>query len=98
MTGLISERTRAALIAAKARGVRLGNPNLRAVHRTAQREADAFALQLKDTISIYTDAGMSKAAMVKELNKIGVRTRNGGQWTVTQLQRVVRRIEAQETA
>ncbi len=94
----ISERTRAALKAAKARGVRLGNPNLKAVHRTAQAEADAFALQLRDTIAMYTDAGTSKAQMVKELNKIGVRTRKGGQWTVTQLQRVVRRIEAQESA
>jgi DNA invertase Pin-like site-specific DNA recombinase len=89
---MISERTKVALQAAKARGVKLGNPNLKTTNTERIRKADQFAANLEDTIQLFDRSGMSKVDMIRELNKIGVRTPRGGQWTVTQLQRVINRL------
>jgi DNA invertase Pin-like site-specific DNA recombinase len=89
---MISERTKAALQAAKARGVKLGNPNLRTCNTERIQQADQFATKLASAIQLFDKAGMSKVDMVRELNKIGVRTARGGEWTITQLQRVINRL------
>lgn len=88
----ISERTKEALRAAKARGTRLGvkgwdnlKPNLEA----RQRAAEAFADGLRTTLAGLRGQGLSQRAMVSELNRLGVKTSSGGTWTLVQLQRVL---------
>ena len=44
---MISERTKAALQAAKARGVKLGNPHIEVAHAKSRAAADAFAARVK---------------------------------------------------
>jgi DNA invertase Pin-like site-specific DNA recombinase len=85
----ISERTKAALAAAKARGVRLGNPHGPSKPFTAemrqqglearQRNANARAEQLHEVLSEFD--GRSANATAKVLNARGVPTAQGGKWT-----------------
>jgi DNA invertase Pin-like site-specific DNA recombinase len=84
----ISERTKAALAAAKARGVKLGNPHgpkpfTKEIQRQGvaamQERADARALQFGDIFAEY--AGMSANAVAKALNERGLPSGRGGKWT-----------------
>lgn len=91
----ISARTKAALAAAKARGVKLGTAgpeNLKRNIEERTQAADAFAAKLAGVIRGFQAAGMSQREMVKELNRIGVSTPKGGAWSLIQLQRLIRRI------
>jgi DNA invertase Pin-like site-specific DNA recombinase len=99
---LISARTKAALQAAKARGVKLGNPRLRAgtgemaeMARVVQRErADARAKDVLPYIEQAKKAGASSLAELAEaLNNRGVRAPRGGQWMPTSVSRVLARTE-----
>jgi DNA invertase Pin-like site-specific DNA recombinase len=84
---LISARTKAALAAAKARGVQLGNATLAAANR-AQAKARAEALR-----PILAElAGKSAAAIAVELNARKVPTPNGGTWHAGSVIRVQRRL------
>ena len=103
----ISERTRAALKAAKARGVKLGGPNGAAPlvehvrqHGNAagvegcQRAADAFAQRLQFAIRGAIEAGRTSANGIAEhLNAAGFPTRRGARWTHKQVTRVLERLE-----
>jgi DNA invertase Pin-like site-specific DNA recombinase len=85
----ISERTKAALAAAKARGVKLGNPHGPSQPFTAemqrqgveavQRNARARAEQLGEVLSEFE--GRSANATAKLLNERGIPTSRGGKWT-----------------
>lgn len=93
----ISARTKAALAAAKARGVRLGSAgkhNLKANIEQRVAAADAFAIRLSSIISGLQAAGRSQRAIIAELNANGIKTSRGGEWTLVQLQRVMKRISA----
>jgi DNA invertase Pin-like site-specific DNA recombinase len=86
---LISARTKAALAAAKARGVQLGNATLAAANR-AQAKARAEALR-----PILVElAGKSAAAIAAELNARKVPTPNGGTWHAGSVIRVQRRLQS----
>ncbi|MCO4881559.1 recombinase family protein [Paraburkholderia caribensis] len=90
----ISERTKDALRAAKARGVALGATgpqNLRRNIEARQQAADTFAGSLSGVLGGFKAAGLSQRAMVAELNKLGIRTARGGEWSLAQLQRVLAR-------
>lgn len=90
----ISARTKAALAAAKARGVRLGVVGRENLNRNAQaRKAvtDAFAERLRGLFDGFRAAGMTQRRMVQELNLLGVPTSTGGNWTLVQVQRVMGR-------
>jgi DNA invertase Pin-like site-specific DNA recombinase len=89
---MISERTKAALAAAKARGVKLGNPKIRELNRDPARKAREFADRMRGTLNAMRAAGLSQRAMVAELNKMGVTTPRGGTWGLAQLQRVLNRL------
>jgi DNA invertase Pin-like site-specific DNA recombinase len=93
---MISERTTAALQAAKARGVRLGNPNLSkaaAVGRARLQEAaQQFAANVLPVIRELQSAGAtSHNAIAMKLNDRKVPTRRGSRWTHVQVAAVLAR-------
>ena len=105
--GLISERTKAALAAAKARGVKLGNPNgARALRgkQTGNSEAVA-AIKLKaqehatNLHSILDDVRAQGTTSVRkiaeELNSRGILAPRGGEWQPTTVVRLLARLRVQ---
>jgi DNA invertase Pin-like site-specific DNA recombinase len=92
----ISARTKAALAAAKARGVvlgRTGAANLRPNIEQRQRAADEFAEGMRATLEGFKVRGLSQRDMVAELNRIGSKAPKGGEWQLKTLQRVIARLK-----
>ena len=93
----IGERTKAALAAAKVRGVLLGTAgaaNLQPNIEERKAAADAFAFKLSGVVEGFRVRGLSQRAMVAELNTIGVMAPNGGTWRLSQVQRLLIRLQA----
>ena len=93
---LISQRTREALKAAKARGVVLGNPKLGETLAKAvasnKAEADRFAANVRPVIEQIRAAGAtSLRAIARALEARGVPTARGGTWTAVQVTEILRR-------
>jgi DNA invertase Pin-like site-specific DNA recombinase len=100
---MISQRTKAALAAAKARGVKLGKPeNLRnqivgcANGRAARTRAaiNRAGDLLPIMADIKTSGASSLRAIAVELNSRGIPTAREGVWTATQVKRVLERSHA----
>lgn len=92
----ISARTKAALSAAKAKGVKLGitgPANLRPNIEARQAEANAFAQKLRGILDDLKKRGLSQRLQVAELNKLGIKAAKGGLWSLVQLQRVHARLK-----
>jgi DNA invertase Pin-like site-specific DNA recombinase len=85
---LISRRTKEALAAAKARGVRLGG--LKGGGREAQRAAADFAERVRPVLAELAD--LSARAAAAELNRRGIAAANGGRWHAVQVIRVRERL------
>ncbi|WP_167647203.1 recombinase family protein [Mameliella alba] len=102
----ISRRTKEALAAAKARGVKLGNPNGAAALRRAGRDgvalratvtknANTFAEDLREVVeAIQSEGYTTLRAMADQLNARGIRTRRGGRWHVSTVRNLLRRLES----
>ena len=100
----ISERTKAALAAAKARGVKLGNPNGAQAFRRAgkgnadsvaaiQTNADRFAESLRDIVeAILRDGITSLAGIASELDARHIRTARGGRWHPSSVKNLLHRL------
>jgi DNA invertase Pin-like site-specific DNA recombinase len=94
---LISERTKAGLAAARARGVRLGNPRLAEIRavvnaRTAA-QADAFAETVRPHIGTAVVQGARTLREIAErLNANGVPTARGGRWEAATVRNILRRV------
>lgn len=90
--GMISQRTKAALAAAKARGVRLGAHG--AVLATQRKqEAAAYALSLAPHIGSAQRAGHTTLRAIADyLRNHAVPTRDGGDWHPATVQRTIRRL------
>jgi len=94
---LISERTRAALAAKKASGVKLGNPGNIAEAGSAGRvvqsgEADRFAAVIRPMILEIRAAGVvGYGAIAEVLSARGIRTARGGQWHGSTVRNVLNR-------
>jgi DNA invertase Pin-like site-specific DNA recombinase len=95
----ISERTKAALAAARARGVKLGGfkgrcptpEERRAGAAVRARQARERAVTLMPTIDEIRAAGVtSLAGIAEQLNAKGVPAAKGGHWRAAQVWRVVR--------
>ena len=101
---MISARTTAALAAAKARGVRLGNPNLQggnpAASRLASAAKSALANEYAADVQPFIDAARRAGAdtlgqIAKALIARGVRTPSDGErWTHVQVRRTLLRVSA----
>lgn len=102
---LISERTKAALSAAKARGVKLGNPNgaapirraskgtvaaLEAVRSNAAGRAADYAETIED---VRKGGAVSLPAIARELNLRGIVTPRGGSWHPSSVRNLLQRID-----
>ena len=94
---MISQRTRAALAAAKSRGVKLGNRSNIGVAQANSRtirtaEADQFASNIQPVVLQIKAAGIRTLSGIAEaLNARGLRTPRGGDWQAVQVKRVLGR-------
>ncbi len=89
---LISERTKMGLAVAKAKGKKLGNPNLPKDNLKRQANAKAFSDTLRPILEGFKKTGMTQRQIVAELNKLGVKARLGGQWSLIQVQTALKRL------
>jgi len=97
----ISQRTKAALAAAKKRGTSLGGKrrgsgwtgrNRSLGSKAVKAKADAFAHDLRD---VLTDIGAGSLRYVAEqLSTRNIRTPRGGKWTAAAVQRLQRKLES----
>ena len=88
----ISTRTRNALAAAKARGVKLGNPkNLENWNRTRKQAARKFADQHSNLIWSLRNKGRTLREICDVLNDAGITTAKGGVFHPVQVTRILRR-------
>jgi DNA invertase Pin-like site-specific DNA recombinase len=95
---IISERTKAAVVAAKARGQVLGNPRLAEARATANARhkagADTFAAAVAPAIREAQAAGAKTLrAIAAALNGRGITTPRGGRWEAQTVANVLRRVE-----
>jgi len=96
----ISDRTKAALAAAKARGVKLGGPveNLKNAElgrqraaETRQAKAASRIADLRPVIDAIRAEGVTSATgIAKALNERSIPTTRGGRWQAVQVQRLLR--------
>ena len=101
----ISRRTKEALAVAKARGVRLGNPNGAASLRQAGKggvglraavaaNADRFATDLAEVIAdIRASGATSLRGIATALNERSMMTRRGGSWQVSNVRNLLGRLK-----
>lgn len=106
--GLISERTKAALAAAKARGVKLGNPNGARAFRGKQIGNDAAVAKIKSraiervanlqavALELRDQGHVSVRAMSAALNDRGILTPRGRSWHPTSVARFLARLKTIE--
>jgi DNA invertase Pin-like site-specific DNA recombinase len=98
----ISQRTKAALAAAKARGTKLGKPKGTPVPgsdvgrvngaKANAANAQAFAARLRPILDQFS--GMSANAAAQELSQRGYTTARSGKWSATQVIAIRKRLEA----
>src|SRR4051794_35484183 len=101
---MISQRTRAALAAAKARGVKLGNPaNLRnqldgsARGNAKATRADKRAADLLPIIALLKTGGASLRQIAEGLTRRGIPAPRGGAWSAVAVKRILDR-QVRQTA
>jgi DNA invertase Pin-like site-specific DNA recombinase len=97
----ISERTKAALAAAKARGVQLGNPNIRPGNSASAANAskartnktDARACELREVIENAEREGLvTLRQLASYLNDLGIASSHGKQWHANSVRRIQQRV------
>lgn len=101
---MISKRTRDALMAAKARGIKLGSPvglseearvkGTEAARAARIRKADEYARSIGDIVLDYKDRGMSLNAIARKLTEDEETTPRGRgcNWTPTTVKNVLARL------
>ena len=91
----ISQRTKEGLAAAKAKGVKLGNPDLGKLNQHHRAEADTFAWSLMPTIDDLRAEGHTTVRKLTDaLNASQVPTATeGGRWHIRSVQLLLKRIQ-----
>ena len=95
--GLISQRTKGALAAAKARGVKLGGyrgvtPDASLAAAAHRERADAFAARVGPMIQGMRQQRLTLAQIAEKMSADGVRTARGGHWTAMTVKNVLDRM------
>jgi DNA invertase Pin-like site-specific DNA recombinase len=95
---LISARTKAALAAKKAQGVKLGNPRaaetIGKAHEAARAAADQFAANVLPIVRQIQALGLTTLRDIAgALNARGVRTARGGAWHSTTVRNLLGRVK-----
>ena len=90
----ISQRTRAGLAVARARGVKLGGkrPNTIKTNEAAKERAAEKAEELRGVLEPMVSTGMTLRAISSALASAGKLTRNGAPLTAAQVARIIDRI------
>ncbi len=93
---VISQRTKSSLSAAKARGIRLGNPNVRSLSEKGvaknQDQADAFARKVMPTIIALRASGVATySRLAAMLEASGAKTQRGGRWSAAGVRNIILR-------
>lgn len=88
---LIRERTKAALAAAKKRGVELGR-NGKALAKKNRQAAVGFAEEIRDHLISLRSEGLSFSNIANELNYRGIRSFRGGRWYGSTVQKAYERV------
>lgn len=96
---LISQRTKAALTAAKSRGVRLGNPRIDEARakaiETTKAGADRHAANVLPIIQqVQAAGGRTLREVADALNARGIATPRGGKWYATSIKNLLERSAA----
>jgi DNA invertase Pin-like site-specific DNA recombinase len=95
----ISRRTKEALAAAKARGVKLGgtggaHASLSGMNAARRRKADEHKATVRPLANHLREQGMTLQAIADTLNASGSRTAAGCEWRPTQVSRVLGRLSS----
>ncbi len=92
---MISQRTKEALTAVRARGTKLGNPNIGEAQKAASVRrseiADDFAANVLPLIREIQATGLSMRKVAAALNARGIPTARGGTWAATQVSDILKR-------
>ena len=88
---LISERTKAALAAAKKRGVKLGSPQLAKAREAHSKKTEEFSRGLLEDVSKMRSEGMTLRSIASALNSQDRLTSRGGKWYASSVSYLLKR-------
>lgn len=92
---MISQRTKAALAAARGRGTRLGNPDGQAARKAATArliaKADQFAATVLPMVTGLASQGLGLREIARHLNERGIKTSHGREWQATTVRNLLAR-------
>ena len=91
----ISQRTKQALAAAKARGVKLGGLRDKTGERNkaSRRQAEERAQRLRGIINPLVSAGLTTREIASELNRAGLKTARGSVFHSMTVSRLIKRLQ-----
>ncbi len=90
----ISQRTKAALAEAKAKGKKLGShaPDIAAMNKASKAAANDRAESYRAEFEMMVNNGFSTKQITESLNERGIKTLKSGEWHTTQVSRTLKRL------